>query len=177
MEQSNKLIRKKKHNYVFSIAHAVKEQWLKFFHWKSKLEALLWCNEVVLEIERIIEMQDVIHWNNFFEHWNKQHTDFKQSSTDNLSPGNGVVRSPGNKVITFVLILDCASSRMTSVKRLHDYKDGRLREWRKCSFIVLSSLARKENLWWKFWISGEYLWNRESGRLLLKSGGLEYLTM
>ena len=177
MEQSNKLIRKKKHNYVFSIAHAVKEQWLKFFYWKSKLEALLWCNEVVLEIERIIEMQDVIHWNNFFEHWNKQHADFKQSSTDNLSPGNGVVRSPGNKVITFVLILDCASSRMTSVKRLLDYKDGRLREWRKCSFIVLSSLARKENLWWKFWISGEYLWNRESGRLLLKSGGLEYLTM
>ena len=29
-------------------------------------------------------MQDVIHWNNFFEHWNKQHADFEQSSTDNL---------------------------------------------------------------------------------------------
>ena len=34
-------LEKKKHNDVdvFSIAHVVKEQWPKFFDWKSKLEA------------------------------------------------------------------------------------------------------------------------------------------
>ena len=126
---------------------------------------LLWCNKIALEIERIIEIQDVIHWNNFFEHWNKQ-----QSSTDNVSPGNGAVRSSGDEVFTFVPGLDCASSRKTWVNRLYDYKDGRLQEWRKCFLIFVCSLARKKILWWKFSILGEYLWNQESGRLLLKSG-------
>ena len=32
MEQSNELIRKKKHNDVFSNVHIVKEQWLKSLH-------------------------------------------------------------------------------------------------------------------------------------------------
>ena len=86
-------------------------------------------------------MQDVIHWNNFFEHWNKQHTDFEQSSTDILSPGNGVVRSPGDEVITFVPGLDFVSSRKMWV---YDYKDGILQEWRKCFLIILCSLARKK---------------------------------
>ena len=130
---------------------------------------LLWYNKIALEIERIIGMQDVIHCSNFFEHWNKGHSDFEQSSTNNLGPGNGVVRCPGDKVIILVLGLDCVSSRMTWVNRLYDYKDGRLREWKKCFLIALCSLARKEILWWKFSISGEQLWNQESGRLLLKS--------
>ena len=130
----------------------------------------LGCHEIALRIDWMIETQDVIHLKTFFEHWNKQHTHFEKSSTDNLSPGNGVVRSPGDEVITFVLGLDCASSRKTWVNRLYDYKDGRLREWRKCFLIIVFSLARKKLLWGKFSISGEYLWNRESGRLLLKPG-------
>ena len=89
---------------------------------------LLWCNKIALEIERIIETQDLIHWNNFFEDWNKRHVDFEQSSTDNLSPGKGVVRSPGDEVITFVPGLDFASSRKTWVNMLYDYKDDRLQE-------------------------------------------------
>ena len=36
---------------------------------------------------------------------------FEQSFTNNLSPGNGAVRSPGDEVITFVPGLDCASTR------------------------------------------------------------------
>ena len=130
----------------------------------------LGCHEIALKIDWMIETQDVIHLKTFFEHWNKQHTHFEKSSTDNLSPGNGVVRSPGDEVITFVLGLDCASSRKTWVNRLYDYKDGRLREWRKCFLIIVFSLARKKLLWGEFSISGEYLWNRESGRLLLKPG-------
>ena len=130
----------------------------------------LGCHEIALKIDWMIETQDVIHLKTFFEHWNKQHTHFEKSSTDNLSPGNGVVRSPGDEVITFVLGLDCASSRKTWVNRLYDYKDGRLREWRKCFLIIVFSLARKKLLWGKFSKSGEYLWNRESGRLLLKPG-------
>ena len=51
---------------------------------------------------------------------------FEQSFTNNLSPGNGVVRSPGDEVITFVSGLDCASTRETWVNRQYDYKDGRL---------------------------------------------------
>ena len=54
--------------------------------------------------------------------------DLKQSSTDNLSPGKGVVRSPGDEVITFVPGLDFASSRKTWVNMLYDYKDDRLQE-------------------------------------------------
>ena len=100
----------------------------------------------------------------------KRHADFEQSSTSNLSPGNSVVRSPGDNVITFVLGLDCAPSRKTWVNRLYDYKDGRLREWRKCFLIVVCSLSIKKKLWWKFSISWEYLQNREIGRLLLKLG-------
>ena len=123
---------------------------------------LLWCNETALETERIIETQDVIHWNNFYEHWNKRHADFEQSSTDKLSPGNGVVRSPGNEIITFALGLDCASSKKMWVNKLYDYKDRRLREWKKCFLIVLFSLARKKILWWEFLISGEYLGNRKA---------------
>ena len=124
---------------------------------------LLWYNEIPPKIERIIETQDVIHWNNFFENWNRRHVDFEQSSTNNLSPGNSVVSSPGDEVITFVPGLDCASSRKTWVNRQYDYKDGRLREWRKCFLVVLCSLARKKLFWWKLSISGEYLWNRKAG--------------
>ena len=138
-------LEKKKHSDVFFIVHVVKEQWLKFLDCESKLETLLWCNEIALEIERIIGMQDVIHCNNFFEHWNKRHTNFEQSSTDNLTSGNGVVRRPGDKVITFVPDLECASSRNTWVNGLHDYKDGRLQGWRKYFLIALCSLARKKN--------------------------------
>ena len=105
----------------------------------------LGCHEIALKIDWMIETQDVIHLKTFFEHWNKQHTHFEKSSTDNLSPGNGVVRSPGDEVITFVLGLDCASSRKTWVNRLYDYKDGRLQEWRKCFLIIVCSLARKQN--------------------------------
>ena len=32
-------LEEKKHNDVFSIVHVVKEQWLKFLDWNSKLEA------------------------------------------------------------------------------------------------------------------------------------------
>ena len=84
---------------------------------------ILWCNEIALEIERIIGTQDVIPCNNFFESWNKGYAGFEQSSTDNLSPGKGVVRRPGDKVITFVPGLGCASSRKMWVNRLCDYKD------------------------------------------------------
>ena len=136
---------------------------------------LLWCNEIALEIERIIETQDVIHWNNFCEHWNKQQANFKQSSTDNVNPGNGVVRSPGDEVITFHPGVNCVASRKTCVNRLHDYKDGRLREWRSVFLSFSAVWQQKKCLWWKFSISGEYLWNRASGRLLLTSGGLECL--
>ena len=144
MDNRMNWLEKKKHNDVFFIVHVVKEQRLKFLDWESKLEALLWCNEIALESERIIGMQDVIHCNNFFERWNKRHANFEQSSTDNLSSGNGIVRRPGDKVITFVPDLDSASSRKTWVNGLHDYKDGRLREWRKCFLIALCSLARKK---------------------------------
>ena len=131
---------------------------------------LLWCNETALEIERIIETQDVIHWNNFYEHWNKRHADFEQSSTDKLSPGNGVVRSPGNEIITFALGLDCASSKKMWVNKLYDYKDGRLREWKKCFLIVLFSLARKKIFMMRIFDIGRIFGKSESGRLLLKSG-------
>ena len=87
----------------------------------------------------------MIYWNNFLKHWNKRHMGFEQSFTNNLSPGNGVVRSPGDEVITFVPGLDCASTRETWVNRQYDYKDGRLWEWRKCFLIIVYSLARKKN--------------------------------
>ena len=102
-------------------------------------------------------------------------TDSEQSPTDNLSPGNGILRSPGYEVITFVAGLYCASSRKTWVNRLYDYKDGRLWEWRKCFLIVLCSLARKKFLWWKFSISGEREVVTQIGSLLIKSRGLECL--
>ena len=102
-------------------------------------------------------------------------TDFEQSPTDNLSPGNGILRSPGYEVITFVAGLYCASSRKTWVNRLYDYQDGRLWEWRKCFLTVLCSLARKKFLWWKFSISGEREVVAQIGSLLIKSRGLECL--
>ena len=74
---------------------------------------------------------------------------------------NGVVRRPGDKVITFVPDLDCASSRKTWVNGLHDYKGGRLREWRKCFLIALFSLARKK----KFMVKV-----LDIGRIIVKSG-------
>ena len=139
MDNRMNWLEKKKHNDVFFIVHVVKEQRLKFLDWESKLEALLWCNENVLEIERIIGMQDVIHCNNFFEYWNKRHANFEQSSTDNLSSRNGVVRRPWDKVITFVPDLDCASSRETWVNGLHDYKDV---------FSSLSAVWQEKKILW-----------------------------
>ena len=139
----------------------------------------LGCHEIALRIDWMIETQDVIHLKTFFEHWNKQHTHFEKSSTDNLSPGNGVVRSPGDEVITFVLGLDCASSRKTWVNRLYDYKDGRFQEWRKCFLKVLCSWARKNFMVKIFDIgrisvkSGEREVIAQIGSLPIKSGGLE----
>ena len=38
MERWMNWLEKTKHNDVFSIVYVVKEQWLKFLGWKSKLE-------------------------------------------------------------------------------------------------------------------------------------------
>ena len=145
---------------------------------------LLWYNKIALEIERIIGMQDVIHCSNFFEHWNKGHSDFEQSSTNNLGPGNGVVRCPGDKAIILVLGLDCVSSRMTWVNRLYDYKDGRLREWKKVFSHCSLQFGKKRNFMVKIFDirrtivkSGEQEVVAQIRSLPIKSRGLECLIL